>query len=97
MKPSFFNPAPFDPALGKEQPYSDSGCVKKGWIGNYYFDNEEWYLEFDVSFASHSKNWCMGSLNIDLFHFSFAFGPFSLFFAYRIEIFPPQFGVLKNE
>ena len=78
--------------LVTEQPYSDSGCITKGWTGRFDWisDWKEWTLDFDLHFLGHSKNWCMGSLNIDPFFFSLEIGPIDLFVAYRMVVKPPK-------
>lgn len=76
-----------------EIPYSDSRCVKKE-IFKCLDKNEEWGFDFSPSFLCHSKNWCMGTLHIDVFSLGVTIGPWEMFIAYRITVFPP-IGTLK--
>jgi hypothetical protein len=68
--------------------YSDSHLIKKSWIFNRW-PVEKWNFEFSLRIMGHSKNWSMGSLNIDVFSLGIELGPLDIFFAYRLEVFPP--------
>jgi hypothetical protein len=71
-----------------EIPYSDTKPIKKGWVGGFWKESK-WAWEIDLDFLSHSKNWSMNSLIIDLIFFELQLGPFEMFFAYRLRIKPP--------
>ena len=76
-----------------EEPYSDTGCVKKGWDFRYFKDDGGPFFEFKPSFLVHSKNWSMGTLNIDIFAIEFSFWRWEWFLAYRIVVKPPKAAV----
>lgn len=78
-----------------EKPYSDSKPIKKGWVGR--FDLEQCRFDLDFQILGHSKNWSMNSLNVDLIFFSLDLFFFSLFFAYRLTIYPPHSREIKQE
>lgn len=76
--------------LTVEQPFSDSGCVKKYVVNTLWWNGWDWQFEFRPRFAGHSKNWSMGSLNIDLFSICVSVGPIEWFFSWRLMVLPPK-------
>lgn len=72
-----------------EMPYTDTGCITKEWVRVFY-KSDDWGFVFKPEFAGHSKNWCMGTLHIDIFSLDITIGPFELFFAYRMVVRPPK-------
>lgn len=73
-----------------ERPYSNTAPIEKKWTGGFWFDVTDWGLEIKLDFLGHSKNWSMGSLNIDLCFFSLTLGPIDFFVAYRMIVQPPK-------
>ncbi len=73
-----------------ELPYTDSGCVQKIKVRCFDFNDGPWGFKFKLKLGGHSKNWCMGTLNIDVWSLGIHIGPFEWFLANRLMVKPPK-------
>lgn len=73
-----------------ELPHSDSGAIKKGWELRFFNDNSWLSFAFELDVMTHSKNWSMGTVNIDIFCLNIVISKWELFLSYRFEVFPPK-------
>lgn len=66
----------------------DKPCVTKGWKF-MTFTESEFRIWLSFRGLTNSRNWSMGSLNIDLFSVSLHLGKREFYMVYRLNVTPP--------
>lgn len=70
-------------------------CLTKGWKFMTFVESE-FRLWLSIRGLTYSKNWSMGSLNIDLFSVSLHLGKREFYMVYRVHVTPPKTFSVKD-